>query len=67
MLAVLNSLNALFQPITVILVSKFIIHRALSVKIYISVGLLTLLVSVQITCYGKKNMMLVIQLVDFTF
>ena len=44
MLAILNSLNAhnfpIFQPILMILVSKFMVHRALSDKIYLSLGLL---------------------------
>ena len=39
MLAILNSLNVhnfpIFQPILTILVSKFIVHRALSVKTYL--------------------------------
>ena len=43
MLAVLNSLNAhnfpLFQPILMILVSNFMVHRALSDKTYLSLGL----------------------------
>ena len=38
MLVILNSLNAhslpIFQPILLILVSKFMIHRALSDEIY---------------------------------
>ena len=45
MLAILNSLNAhnlpIFQPILVILVSKFKVHRALSDKSYLSFGLLS--------------------------
>ena len=45
MLAILNSLNAhdffFFQPILMILVSKFMVHRALSDKIYLSLGLLS--------------------------
>ena len=45
MLAILNSLNAnnllIFQPILMILVSKFMIYRALSDKTYISLGLLS--------------------------
>ena len=45
MLAILNFLNAhnlpIFQPILMILVSKFMIHRALSDKIYLSLGLLS--------------------------
>ena len=43
MLAVLNSLNAdnlpIFQPIFMILVSKFMVYRALSDKTYLSIGL----------------------------
>ena len=45
MLAILNSLNAnnfsIFQPILMILVSKFMVHRPLSDKIYLSLGLLS--------------------------
>ena len=45
MLAILNSLNAhnlpIFQSILVILVSKFMIHRVLSDKTYLSLGLLS--------------------------
>ena len=45
MLAILNSLNAhnfpIFQLILMILVSKFMVHRALSDKTYISLGLLS--------------------------
>ena len=45
MLAILNSLNAhnlpIFQPILMILVSKFMIHRALSDKTYLLLGLLS--------------------------
>ena len=45
MLAMLNSLNAhnfpLFQPILTRLVSKFMVHRALSDKTYLSLGLLS--------------------------
>ena len=45
MLAILNSLNAhsfpIFQPILMILVSKFMVHGALSVKTYLSLGLLS--------------------------
>ena len=40
MLAILNSLNAhnlpIFQPIWMILVSKFMVHRALSAKTYLN-------------------------------
>ena len=49
MLAILNSLNAhnfpIFQPILMILVSKFMVHRALSDKTYLSLGLLSPLTS----------------------
>ena len=45
MLAVLNSLNAhnflIFQTILIILVSKFMVHRTLSDKTYVSLGLLS--------------------------
>ena len=43
MSAILNSLNVnnflIFQPILMILVSKFIVYRALSDKIYLLLGL----------------------------
>ena len=45
MLAILNSLNAhnlpLFQPLLMILVSKFMVRIALSDKTYLSLGLLS--------------------------
>ena len=45
MLAILNSLIAhsfpIFQPVLMILVSKFIVHRALSDKTYFLLGLLS--------------------------
>ena len=45
MLAILNSLNAhnfpIFQPILMIFVSKFMCHRALADKTYLSLGLLS--------------------------
>ena len=45
MSAILNSLNVhnlpIFQPILMILVSKFVVHRALSDKIYLLLGLLS--------------------------
>ena len=45
MLALLNSLNAhnfpIFQPILMIIVSKFMVHTALSDKTYLSLGLLS--------------------------
>ena len=44
MLAIFNFLNAhnlsIFQPILMILVSKFMVHRALSDQTYLSLGLL---------------------------
>ena len=45
MLLILNSLNAnnfpIFKPILMILVSKFMIHRVISDKTYLSLGLLS--------------------------
>ena len=45
MLAILNFLNAhnlpIFQPILMILVSKFMVHRALSDEAYLSLELLS--------------------------
>ena len=45
MLAILNSLDAhnfpIVQPILMIFVSKFIVHRVLSDKTYLSLGLLS--------------------------
>ena len=45
MLAILKSLNAhnlpIFQPILIILVSKFVVHRGLSDKTYSLLGLLS--------------------------
>ena len=45
MLVILNSLNSnnlpIFQPILIILVSKCMVHRALSDKTYLSLGLLS--------------------------
>ena len=45
MLAILNSLNAhtflIFQLILMVLVSKFMVHRALSDKAYLKLGLLS--------------------------
>ena len=45
MLAILISLNGhnlpIFQPILMILVSKFMVHRVLSDKAYLSLGLLS--------------------------
>ena len=48
MLAILNSLNVhnlpIFIPILMLLVSKFVVHRALSDKTYLSLGLLSPLI-----------------------
>ena len=45
MSVILNSLDVhnflIFQPILMILVSKFMVHRALSDKTYLSLGLLS--------------------------
>ena len=44
MLVILSSLNThnfpIFEPILIILVSKFMVHRVLSGETYLSVGLL---------------------------
>ena len=49
MSAILHSLNVhnlhIFYPILMILVSKFMVHRALSDKRYLSLGLLSPLIS----------------------
>ena len=49
MWAILNSLNAhnlpIFQSILIIFVSKFTVHRALSDKTYLSLGLLSPLIA----------------------
>ena len=50
MLAILNSLNAhnlpIFQPILMILVPKFMVHRSLSDKTYLLLGLPSPLISI---------------------
>ena len=50
MLTILNFLNAnnlsIFQPISMILVSKFMVHRALSDKTYLLLGLLSPLMNI---------------------
>ena len=55
MLAILNSLNVhnfpIFQPILMILVSKFMVHRALSDKTYLSLELLSPLMCCLQTLY----------------
>ena len=54
MLTILNSLNAhnfpILQPILMILVSKFMVHRVLSDKTYLLLGLLSPLITL-ITIY----------------
>ena len=51
MLAVLNSLNShyspIFQPIWIILASKFMIHGTFSDKTYLLLGLLSPLITVK--------------------
>ena len=51
MKAILNSLNAhnfpIFQPILILLLSKFMVHKALSDKTYLSLGLLSPLIFVR--------------------
>ena len=55
MLTILNFLNAnnlsIFQPILMILVSKFMVHRALSDKTYLLLGLLSPLRAFSIAPY----------------
>ena len=52
----LNSLNAhnlpIFQPILTILVSKFMVYRALSDKTYLSLGLLSPFIKIFFTSYS---------------
>ena len=52
MLAILNFLNVhnlpIFQPILMILVSKFMVYRVLSDKTYLSLGLLSPLMFYQL-------------------
>ena len=59
MLAILSSLNAhsfpIFQPILMILVSKFMVHRALSDEIYLLLGLLSPLRSLPIAITVTLN------------
>ena len=58
MLAILNFLNAhnlpIFQPILMILVSKFMVHRALSDTTYLSLGLLPPLTEVKLSISTKS-------------
>ena len=52
MMAILNFLNAhnlpIFQPMLIIPVSKFVVHRALSDKTYLSLGLLSPLINLKV-------------------
>ena len=62
MLAILNSLNAhnlpIFQPILMILVSKFMVQRALSGKTYLLLGLLSPLNSIKSLFFpSQKNIL----------
>ena len=59
MLAILNSFNAhtfpIFEPILMILVSKCMVHRVLSDKTYISLGLLSPLISATLICVTQNH------------
>ena len=61
MLAILTSLNAhnfpIFQPILMILVSKFMIHRALFDITYLSLGLLSPLMKIHLDLVCMKLVM----------
>ena len=54
MLAILNSLNAhnfpIFEQILIILVSKIMVYRVLSDKAYLSLGLMSPLISQELVC-----------------
>ena len=60
MFAILNSLNAhnfpIFHPILMILVSKFMVHRARSDKTYLSLGLLSPLTIILQGCKIPLNL-----------
>ena len=66
MLAILNSLNAhnfpIFPSILMILVSKFMVHRALSDKTYLSFGLLSPLKLVT-SLYSKRVTTLLVNII----
>ena len=66
MLAILNSLNdhnlPIFQPILMILVSKFMVHRALSDKTYLSSWFLSPLTDWTL---GPKQLMFFIALLCY--
>ena len=59
MLAILNTLNAhnlpIFQPILMILASKFMVHGALSDKTYLLLGLLSPL-TVSLSKIHRQNL-----------
>ena len=59
MSAILNSLNAhnlpIFQPILMILVSKFMVSKALSDKTYLSLGLLSPLIPMRGSRVGTRG------------
>ena len=59
MSAILNSLNAhnlpIFQPILMILVSKFMVYRVLTDRTYLSLGLLSPLTCECIVIYFTKT------------
>ena len=59
MLAILNSLNAhnlpIFQQILIILVSNFMVHRVLSDKIYLLLGLLSPLIPTRFAFHSLKT------------
>ena len=59
MLDIFSSLNAysfpIFQPILMILVSKFMVHKALSDKTYLSLGLLSPLTVVMLMYYTPSH------------
>ena len=66
MLAILSSLNAhsfpIFQLILMILVSKVMVHRALSDKAYLSLGLLSPLTSTR----NVRNVMTLLMMSKLT-
>ena len=59
MLAILNSLNAhyipIFQPILIILLSTFMVHRAITDKTYLLLGLLSPLSHVLVCSFIVLN------------
>ena len=57
MLAILNSLNAhnfpIFEPILMILISKFMVYRVLPDKTYLSLGLLSSLQGYRVNFFSQ--------------